>query len=196
MTDWQRLENEYQAIAEDESNVHWRLGDRLVKDVAAGHKLNALAEMCEPIFGVGRTTIRNHHRTSVIFHDETVRAKELNWSVHQQAGTACRVDRSADYHLAYAWLDKAAEGKLTHDGLKDAMAAAKGQVHMCEPIYLLKRAPCRLTGVMEYADECMITLYIPAELARQVYAADGLLITLFMPGELVETPEQIGAKAA
>ena len=178
MTDTQRLESEYRDIAAAESEVHWLLGDKLVADVAAGYKLDDLALLCEPIFGIKRTTIRNHHRTSTIF-GISKRAKEINWSVHQQAATACKLNRPDDYHLAYEWLDKAVG--LTHDGLKDAMAAAKGIVHTCEPVYLCKRVPAVIADVMEFDNTVLVKLLLSLDDAVNITGNTRILLTMFIP---------------
>ena len=191
MTDTQRLESEYRDIAAAESEVHWLLGDKLVADVAAGYKLDDLALLCEPIFGIKRTTIRNHHRTSTIF-DISKRAKEINWSVHQQAATACKLNRPDDYHLAYEWLDKAVG--LTHDGLKDAMTAARGQVHTCEPVYLCKRVPARIVGGRTDGDEIIISLAFDQQYDFEVPrdSESYVLLTMFIPAP-VDVENEVAA---
>lgn len=184
MTDIDRLKNTYERIAASESEVHWILGDQLVADVQAGYKLDDLVKLCEPIFKLGRTAIRNHHKTSTVFGSSEQRALELSWSMHRLASTACRVTRPDDFKLAHDWIDEASKGKMTYDMLGDAMAATKGKVHISEPVYLCKRVPAQIVDVI--GDGLLTTriiLHMSAEDAVDIKRHTNVLLTMFVPAE-------------
>ncbi len=182
MTDIDRLESEYREIASAESEVQWLHGDKLIKDMEAGYKLDDLAKLCEPIFGIGRTAIRNRHKTATIFRPEQ-RALELSWSMHRLASTACRVTRPDDFKLAHDWIDEASKGKMTYDMLGDAMAAAKGKVHISEPVYLCKRVKARVGDIKTFNAITYFEVFVDSSDIDLISVTPNtrILLTMFVP---------------
>jgi hypothetical protein len=206
MTDTTKLQSIYERIAASESEVHWILGDQLVADVAAGYKLDDLAEMCEPIFKKGRTAIRNHHKVATVFPDDTYRAKELSWSMHRLAATTCNLKRPQDYQNAHDWINKASEGEMTYDALADAIAVEKGTKETNEPVYLCKRVPAHIHGCNSNgdADKVLLEIFISKDDALgfeehfdKWWSGDNkVLLTMFIPAAKVHSGEQSEAEAA
>jgi hypothetical protein len=104
-----------------------------------------------------------------------------------------------EYQLAYDWLDKAAEGKLTADALADAIAAAKGTKETNEPVYLCKRVDAEIIEMNKWqeAGHCELVVMVSDKtLITSMPRGTRVLLTMFIPAEKVHSGEQSEAVAA
>lgn len=123
----------------------WAAGDVLALAHAAGFGLNAILQACARERSVSRASVNNHMRTAIIFPPEK-RAKDVSWTVHYVCAQQATMNKPETHGKAHEWLDKVIKGtdnkRWGKAQLEQEIAAAKGNPHKGEPVYLLRNVEC------------------------------------------------------